>query len=53
VGHGVAVHRGVKSKPEDRWQLGWCIFELERSMAAQARMDGRSCTGFRPNDEPS
>jgi hypothetical protein len=44
-------HRGAKSKPEGRRQLWWCMFELERGMAALARMNARSSTGFHPNDD--
>lgn len=44
-------HRGVKSKPEDRPQLWWCMFDLERALAALARMDARSSSGFHVNDD--
>ena len=44
-------HRGVKSKPEGRRQLWWCMFDLERALAALARMDPRSSSGFHVNDD--
>ncbi|MGJ7553051.1 hypothetical protein ACSFBI_03575 [Variovorax sp. RB3P1] len=44
-------HRGVKSKPEPRDQMWWCMFDLKRALAALARMDARSSSGFHTNDD--
>lgn len=44
-------HRGVKSKPVERPQVWWCMFDLEPALKALSRMDARTSTGFRVNDD--
>lgn len=49
---GIEYHfRAVKSKAEKKKQVWWCMFDLERALAALTRMDARSSTGFDPNDD--